>query len=162
MRLGEQKKHSVDFLFAVLTFLLYAGSLIALVYMGAQVYQSVTARMNDHYSTRTAQAYIMEKVRQNDEAGCVGTAEIEGQKVLALKQEIKGQDYVTYIYVHEGALRELFTRADREVSLKDGTEILELGGLTVEEAQEGFLKAALTDREGFTRTFWIHRESEGV
>lgn len=156
----KPKNHSIDFLFALLMFLLYAGSMIAFVYMGAEVYQSVTGRMNNRYDARTAQSYITEKVRQNDCAGCVDVGEIEGEPALVLRQTVEGQDYVTYIYTHEGMLKELFTAADRQVSWQDGTELLELAEFHIEEAGGGLLKAAITDNEGLTRIFWIYRESE--
>lgn len=159
MKQRRQNSHSIDFLFVILAFLMYAGAMITLVYMGAQVYQSVTVKRDRHYAEGTAQAYITEKVRQNDRAGSIWVEQIEGQNVLALRQTIEGQDYITYIYSYDKGLRELFARADREVSLADGTEIFRLGGFSVEEVQGGFLKGSITEEEGFTRTFWIHRES---
>lgn len=159
MRQKRQNSHSIDFLFVIVAFLMYAGSMIALVYMGAQIYQSVTAKMNDHYAVGTAQAYITEKIRQGDQAGAIRVKQIEGQSVLTLRQTVEGQDYITYIYSYDGGLRELFIRADREISLADGKEILQLKGFSVEEIQGGFLKASITDEEGLTRTFWVHQES---
>lgn len=160
MKQREQNNHSIDFLFIMLTFLMYAGSMIALVYMGAQVYQSVTAQMNNHYATRTAQAYISEKVRQNDRAGCISVTQLDGHDALAFYQSVEDSDYVTYIYSYEGSLMELFTRADREVSAGSGTEILKLPELSIEEREDGFLEVFITDNAGFTRSFWIHRESD--
>lgn len=162
MRLKEQKKYSVDFLFTMITFALYAGMMIALVYMGAQVYQSVIAGMRNHDATRTAQAYIVEKVRQSDTAGSIRAEKIQGTDVLVLKQSVEGREYATYIYTREGMLKELFTRADREVTLSDGTGILELSDFSIEEKEGGLLKGAITDNRGFTRTFWIYRECEGA
>lgn len=162
MRLKEQKKYSVDFLFTMLTFALYAGMMIVLVYMGAQVYQSVIVRMKNQDATRTAQAYIVEKVRQSDAAGSIHTEKIQGIDVLVLKQFMGGKEYATYIYTQEGMLKELFTRVDRKVVLSDGTGILDLSGFSIEEEEGGLLKGAITDNRGFTRTFWIYRECEGA
>ncbi len=156
----KQRSHSVDFLFTLATFLIYAGAMLMLVYMGIAVYQSVTGQMEQHYITRTAQAYIVEKIRQNDQSGMISTGEIDDHPALLLKESIADEEYVTYIYADDGKLKELFVKADSAVSAGMGTEILEIGDFSIEELQEGLFGVSITDGEGTVRAFMIRRDSE--
>lgn len=160
MRLKRQQNHSVDFLFTLAAFLVYAGAMLMLVYMGAAVYKSVTRQMDEHYSTRTAQAYIVEKIRQNDKSGTVGAEERDGHRMLVLKETIEGKEYATYIYTDGGKLKELFVNSQTEISLDKGREILDLQDFSIEEEEDGFFRASIEDAKGITREFFIHTDSE--
>lgn len=160
MNRKRQQSHSVDFLFTLVTFLIYASAMIMLVYMGTAVYRSVTQQMEQHYATRTAQAYITEKIRQNDKSGSIFAEQVDGHQVLTFLESVDGRDYVTYIYEDEGKLKELFTRKDSEISLSGGTEILDLQGFSVEEPEDGCFRISITDADGKTREFVIYQDSE--
>ena len=62
----KQEKHFiVDILFVLALFGVFAVSALALVTIGADVYQHTVEDMGVNYESRTAVSYIMEKVRQN-------------------------------------------------------------------------------------------------
>lgn len=160
MRTKKQQNHSVDFLFTLMTFLVYAGAMLMLVYMGTSVYKSVTQQMEQHYVTRTAQAYIVEKIRQNDKSGTISAGEVKGRPALILKETVEDEEYVTYIYADDGKLKELFVKADSELSLDMGMEMLDVEDFSIEETRKGLFEASITDKEGVVRTFVVHRDSE--
>lgn len=162
MKRKKDREHSVDFLFALVTFLIYAGAMILLVYMGVVVYRSVTGQMEQHYATRTAQAYITEKIRQNDQAGAITVEQVEERRVLAFWEMVEEKQYVTYIYEDDGKLKELFMAADSGVSLNGGTEILELQGFDAEELSGGGFQITITDSEDRARSFVIYQDSEAA
>lgn len=160
MRMKKQQSHSVDFLFTLMTFLVYAGAMLMLVYMGTSVYKSVTQQMEQHYVTRTAQAYIVEKIRQNDKSGTISAGEVQEHPALILKETVGDEEYATYIYADGGKLKELFVKADSEFSLDMGMEMLDVEDFSIEETKEGLFKASVTDQEGVVRTFVVHRDSK--
>lgn len=155
----QQPKHSVDFLFTLLTFLIYAGAMILLVGMGTLVYRNVTQRMEEHTVTRTVQAYITEKIRQNDGAGRVSVKEMDGKTVLVLEQTIENTEYVTCIYEDEGWLKELFTKKDGEYSLSGGTEMLEVREFSAKETDLGSFRFQFADETGIQREFMVYLDS---
>ena len=160
MKSKRKKTHSADFLFTLVTFLIYAGAMILLVYLGTIVYRSITEQMELHYSTRTAQAYITEKIHQNDKSGAITTEEIDGKSVLVFREEIEGRIYITYIYEDAGQLKELYTREDSMVSLEDGNSLLELQGFEVEEIPHNGFRVILMDQNSEMQEFVIFQDSE--
>ena len=61
----KQEKHFiVDILFVLALFGVFAVSALALVTIGADVYQHTVEDMGVNYESRTAVSYIMEKVRK--------------------------------------------------------------------------------------------------
>ena len=74
----KQEKHFiVDILFVLALFGVFAVSALALVTIGADVYQHTVEDMGVNYESRTAVSYIMEKVRQNDTADSIFLTDLE-------------------------------------------------------------------------------------
>lgn len=157
----QQPQHSADFLFALLAFLIYAVAMILLVGMGTMVYRDVTRRMEEHTVTRTVQAYITEKIRQNDGTGGISVEETDGRTVLILEQEVEGTEYVTCIYEDQGWLKELFTKKSGAYSLDGGTEMLEIRDFSAEETDKGSFRFRFTDQTGVPRWFVVYQDGAG-
>ena len=87
----EQEKHFiVDILFVLALFGVFAVSALALVTIGADVYQHTVEDMGVNYESRTAVSYIMEKVRQNDTADSIFLTDLENVPALCMLSEIDG------------------------------------------------------------------------
>ena len=63
--------------FVLALFGVFAVSALALVTIGADVYQHTVEDMGVNYESRTAVSYIMEKVRQNDTADSIFLTDLE-------------------------------------------------------------------------------------
>ena len=68
---NQEKHFIVDILFVLALFGVFAVSALALVTIGADVYQHTVEDMSVNYESRTAVSYILEKVRQNDTADSI-------------------------------------------------------------------------------------------
>lgn len=150
-RQGEPSRHIVDILFVLALFGVFAASALMLVTLGANVYRQTTANMTEHFTKRTAYAYLTEKLRQNDTRNAVSTEELEGIPALVLTQQTDGEEYCTYLYFYEGYLKELSIRKDSYTGadlLKAGQDILELSGFSMEETKDGLLKLTLDTGDG--------------
>ena len=132
MDLKNARKHSTDILFVLLLFLVFTSSALAVILLGAKVYQNTASRMESNYTVRTALAYVTEKIRHADESGAISPGELDGLPALILSQEIEGTSYRTYLYFQDGALKELLTEASREVTPEQGTAIVSLAGFSIE------------------------------
>lgn len=60
--------------------------------------------------------------------------------------------YTTYIYEHEGMLKELFIRSDVEAHLTDGKTVMAVKDFTMEEIGEGLFRFTSVDPDGNTMT----------
>ena len=138
MNRNPARKHSTDILFVLVLFLVFTSSALAVILLGARVYQSTSSRMESNYNVRTALAYVSEKIRQNDESGAVSLCELDGIPALTLSQRMEDTSYITYLYFQDGALKELLTEASREVSAEQGTAIISLKSFSVRETDDGF------------------------
>lgn len=148
MRFERQRRHVIDLLFTLVLFAVFAVLSLLIVMIGANAYKSTAARMDDNYTTRTALAYITEKVHQYDNADSICLTQIEEVPALSLTETIQDTRYITYIYYYGGHICELFTRAEDKPALKQGTALIEAQGLWMETETDGSFKLTVTDRSG--------------
>ena len=157
----KEQKHSIEVIFTMVTFLVYAMVLLMFVSLGATVYRSVTQQMELHQTQRTAENYLREKVRQNDRAGDVSIGEIEGVPALQISQTVGGKEYVTYIFTEGGSLKELLVSAEKKAKMSDGTVLLSMEAVSFTEEQ-GCLTVTLQLDDNHSHTFQIRRRSSSL
>lgn len=150
---------AVGTLFTMLLFLVFVLCALFTVLTGGKVYENISTRMDQTYTGSVALQYVANKVRQGDLAGQVSVRDIEGTPVLELVEDIDGEDYLTWIYYLDGSIRELFTFADSGLTLQDGLEILECGGLSF--TQDGKLLTIETRGDGGGRLILSLRSAGG-
>ena len=157
----KEQKHSIEVIFTMVTFLMYAMVLLMFVSLGATVYRSVTQQMELHQTQRTAENYLREKVRQNDRTGDVSIGEIEGVPALQISQTVGGKEYVTYIFAERGSLKELLVSAEKKAKMSDGTVLLSMEAVSFTEEQ-GCLTVTLQLDANHSHTFQIRRRSSSL
>lgn len=126
MKADKQTTHMIDFLFTIALFGVFAASALLAVIIGANVYKSTTENMSANYSSRTSMAYVTEKIRQHDEGDAIEIANIDGFHCLAFHETYDDSAYTTYIYAHEGQLKELFIRDALGFSPDMGEAIIDI------------------------------------
>lgn len=159
-----QKKsfHVFDSLFAFLLLIAFLLFSLLLSGVGSVIYQKGTDSLNENYTTRTALAYLQEKLRQHDETGALSETAVSEQPALALTETKDGVDYVTYIYYYDGALRELFTAASATPAPETGSKITELSSFTFEDlsspSEDGghLLRLSAADDTGNVQSVIVH------
>ena len=87
--------------------------------------------------------------------------EIEELKRVAerFKDTLNDQDYITYIYLDQGNLKELFTSDSSSANASAGTTIAQLSDFQISESRPGFYSFELKDSEGNKETFYLHQNS---
>lgn len=131
---------SVQFLFTVLLLLFLSMSALFTILFGAKIYENISNRMNENFTSTTALSYISNKVKQNDKAGMVSVESVQGTPVLKLVEVYDESVYNTLIYCKDGKLKELFSSADSGLTLNDGIEIMDLQGMNFEMVDDDLLK----------------------
>ena len=149
----QEKHFIVDILFVLALFGVFAVSALALVTIGADVYQHTVEDMSVNYDSRTAVSYIMEKVRQNDTADSISLTTLEDVPALCMLSRIDDEAYCTYLYLYDGHLKELFMRAGTSLG---GTDIMELQDFTLSYAEDDLICVSLRTSSGEDHTFYIH------
>lgn len=158
----KKSSHVFDSLFAFLLLIAFLMFSLLLSGVGSVIYQKGTDSLNENYTTRTALAYLQEKLRQHDEAGTLSETTVGDEPALALAETKDGVNYVTYIYYYDGALRELFTAASATPSPETGSKITQLSSFTFEEIssppEDGghLLRLSTTDHTGATQSVIVH------
>ena len=137
-------RHKTDVLFPLILFCVFAVMALGLVVTGAGVYSRTVSSMEEGYSSRTALAYVAEKLRQNDRAGAVSVSD----NVLSLYDSDENGAYVLYIYSYEGYLTELSTREDLDFSPEAGQKLLKLSDFSVSETAEGMIRVSVRAEGG--------------
>ena len=110
-------------------FAVFTVAVLLVLLLGAGVYRSTAAGISDSYSERTAEAYLISKVRHADATGADGSplvkvARFGDTDTLALYEEYGGVRDVTYIYWRDGWLCELYAGADDALDPSLGERII--------------------------------------
>lgn len=145
-----------DFLFTLALFTLFALAALALVVTGAGVYRSTAASMEKGYTTRTALAYVAEKLRQNDVAGAL---EAQGNQ-LRLTQYGE-ENACLYIYEYQGWLTELLIPESQGFRPEDGQRLLEVASFSVEQKADSLYEISVSGADGETVSLLISPNAAG-
>ncbi len=137
----KQKNHSIDSLFSFLLLLVFFLFTVFLAQMGSAIYKNGVSHLNENYTSRTAIAYLTEKVRQHDKSGSIFLTSIEDLPAIAFFDTIEEADgqtgsFLTYVYFSDHALYELFVRESTVPEKALGTPIVELSDFEIEEIRE--------------------------
>lgn len=160
----KQERHFVvDILFVLALFAVFTVSALVLVTIGADVYQHTVQDMSQNYDSRTAMAYITEKIRRSDcllengqPAAELGT--LENQPALMLTDDINGEYYTTYLYLYDGWLKELYIRQDSypgENVAEAGQNIMKLRTLEYRQISDNLLSVSMTTPDGETKQLYL-------
>ncbi len=146
----SDNKHTVDMLFVLTLFAVFAVSASLLIAFGAGIYQRTIDSMDRHYNITTASAFITEKLHQHDESGYVRIRDFGDGDALVLFEVYGEETYCDYLYIHDGYLKELFTSADVSLSPEAGENIMPVQEFGVKLNSEGLVSVDIKDESGRT------------
>lgn len=107
----SSRRHPVDTFFTIVLFSLFLLFLLLMLLFSVQAYRTAVSGNQTNNNLYTASAYITAKFRQHDDPGCVSARtveELDNTSVLCLTDTVNGREYVTYIYLWNQKLKELF------------------------------------------------------
>jgi len=148
VRLTRNNSRAIDTFFILALLALFAITSFFVIIIGARQYHSIADQMTQNYETRTASSYLIEKFNQNDVAGSVSITEIEGIPAIALTQAVNSQNYTTFIYAHEGYLRETTVSEGTVITPSYGQKIVEAASLDITACSRNLYCFTITDTYG--------------
>lgn len=159
-----RKGHTIDIVFVLLLFCIFAASVLLVLLTGAGTYQGIAESMENHYQERTCINYIATKIRHYDTEGSVELVDGTGDAAIKLKlsETIDGTAYNTFIYYYNGMVMELFTEEGLEIDAGGGFEIIEAEGITFEMASDNLLRIECTGAGGTSAELFVSLRSQGV
>jgi hypothetical protein len=128
--MNGKSSHSINTVFVLLVFCLFAVCSLFLVLIGANVYRGIVGNMDSNNETRASLSYVSNKVHAADGKD-VELQTINGRQTLVISAQYNGKDYHTYIYEFNGSLMELFTKADNAFTPGSGDKITPVSEFTM-------------------------------
>ena len=160
MRKIKAVNHTIDTVFVLALFCLFAAGVLMVLLSGANAYQQIAGNMESQYAERTCLAYLDAKVRHYDEAGMVAVETFDNRDALALYEDFDGVRYKTLIYYADGYVRELFFEDGLQFQPEDGQIVIAAAGLQISKKTESLLQLVCTNEEGRKAQLFVHLRSE--
>lgn len=158
----RQQRHIIDVLFVLALFGIFALSAIFLITIGANIYGKTMDNMENNFDTRTALAYITEKVRQSDLDGQISVGELAGCPALIISSGTEGNQYRTYLYEYQGSLKELMMKQDVLLSPLAGQDILAVSDFELLPVNNRLINCRITISDQQTYDLYISVHAGGV
>ncbi len=161
MNFAKRNKSIVDFLFILALFGAFAITALFVVLFGARVYRTTVANMNTNFEKRTAMSYVTEKIRSHDYTGGVEVTDVEGaasadeHSALKLYQRMGDKNYITYLFVSDGYLKEFTAEESYDFDYKTGTQILAVRDFYVSKISDSMYHFRITDTNDETTEFYV-------
>ena len=101
MKLTKNTNHSISSFSSLLLFGIFALFLMLMLLFSARLYQQTVKQTDSDSGLGTAVTYLSVKFRQHDQANGIFSGSLDGTPALCFRDEIKGKEYITYIYQKE-------------------------------------------------------------
>lgn len=159
MKKKFSSRHPVAELASLLLFGIFILFLLLMLLFSARIYQQTVKNTTAESTLGTAVSYLTAKFRQHDTENGIFTDKLDNISALCFRDTLNDQDYITYIYLDQGSLKELFTPDGSSASASAGTTIAQLSDFQVSESRPGFYSFELKDPEGNKESFYLHQNS---
>ena len=150
------RSHSVCRLFTVVLLGLFLIFLLVMLLFSAQAYRTAIKGTQQNNNLYTASSYISVKFHQHDSSQSIFTDTVDGSPALCMTDTVNDQQYITYIYLKEQHLKELFTASGNTPSAQMGTNIASLSDFQIQQEADGFYRITLKDPDGNTSSLLLH------
>ena len=153
---GEQRtiNHSMQGVFVFVLLGIFAVMSTLMVLLGAQMYRNTVDHATSNNEDRVLTAYVRSMVRAQDADRAVSVESQNGVTTLALREELDGTQYVTWLYCWQDMLYEQFTSQADEFDPGDGTAICPAQRFEP-RIENGLLKVEMRDGKGAASTVTV-------
>lgn len=156
MNQSDRRRHPIDNLFTIALLGLFLIFLLMMLLFSAQAYRTAVAGTQVNNNLYTASAYITAKFRQHDSSETISIDTLDGSPALCMTDTVNDTPYVTYIYLKDQHLKELFTAAGNTPSAQMGTDIASLNDFQIEQESGDFYRITLEDSDGNRSSLLLH------
>lgn len=150
----QKEKSIVDIIFIIAVFGVFLLSTLLVVLYGAKVYKKTVSDMDVNYSSRTALAYVSEKIHQHDYRNGIEIVSINDEPILKFN-EAGNNDYCTYLYSYDGYLKELTIKNDVDFAPDAGKDIIKIRSFTANKESDSLYKFYIRDKYNTEMEFYV-------
>jgi len=148
MKETRRQNHVIDSIFPIVLFFLFTVCAVVVLLLATNVYKSIANCSYRNNTSRTAVSYISEKIHQNDCASVICADTLDDITALKIIHSGEKEGYTTYIYCHEGTLKELLIRNEVEADAYAGSFIANMAAFDVTVISPGLFELTCTDKQG--------------
>lgn len=159
MEQTEKRQHTIQTLFAITLFGVFALCCILVLIFGARIYQGVVSAEKSNAEIRTSLSYVAEKVHQNDKLNGIRLETIDGTPTLLLSDIYGSTEYITYIYFRDGQLKEQTLRSDLTPSPDMGQNIAELQDFQISQIGGSLYCFTACNKDGKEMSIYVNSKS---
>jgi len=137
---------SVDTIFVLVIFSIFAFSVLLVLMLGASVYRNINDISRDGEQEHTALSYIWTKSKNFDNANSIHVGDFEGVPALFIDEAFGDTEFRTAIYYYDGWLYELFSETGLDFSPADGVRIVQADTLSFNDLGEGLIEVTVGEK----------------
>ncbi|MGI6334597.1 MAG: DUF4860 domain-containing protein [Saccharofermentanales bacterium] len=139
----------IELVLVLMLLILVASVVFTLAGAGSRTYLRMTAKQVQTGDLRIALSYLDVQIRKNDvkDAWSIRPDPFEGHPALVVEQDFEGRTCLTWIYVREGYLCELFVDESTVITDSMGSRIAPVDRMTLDVQDEGSLVVTLFRQE---------------
>ena len=161
----SSQRHSIENVFVLVLFAIFAMTIVAVLALGANQYKSLVERDNNAYNKRIMSAQIRGYDRADAvKVGGFASPDVDDEvNTLHLLETIDGIRYDLKIYYYQGKVYELFAAEESEMKPEDGVAIMDAKDLHFEK-KGSLIRITSKDSEGRENetTVSLRSEESGV
>lgn len=116
-----RKKHSINIIFPILLFFIFASCSFILIVDSVNTYKRVETQETNEYKRNTPFFYFINKIRGNDASHVITIQTIDNISCLVIETE----QNKNIMYTKDRTLYELLVPKDREISLIEASKVIE-------------------------------------
>jgi len=137
---------SVDTIFVLIVFSIFALSILMVLMLGASVYRNINDISNEGQHEHTVLSYIWTKTKNYDNADSISAGDFKGIPALFIDEKIGEENFRTVIYSFDGWLFELYSEVTLEFSPGDGIRIMQIENLNFKETSNGLIEVTANEK----------------
>ncbi|MBR1443215.1 MAG: DUF4860 domain-containing protein [Firmicutes bacterium] len=145
----------------IVIFGIFAIFSMVMIFASYNIYSKILFQSEENEKARTVLCYVSNKIHSGDAEGKVYLKHINEVNSLVIEEENNGIVYNTYIYYHDGYLKEYVQSADKEADLGYGDKLIELSGFKIKSEKNGLITIKMSDSENNSHSMSITLRSGG-
>lgn len=124
-----KSKNTMDLVFLLSLFCVFVLCSFFVIFSQIQGYETMQNKSEDVLIKHTPSAYLMNKLKAHDQSAGMEIFDLEGTPCLALKEK----DAVTYLFVDQGKLMEVYADRNYEIHKYDGSPLFDMDTIAFEK-----------------------------
>lgn len=137
------RKRKIDILFPIVLLFSFLLCAIMLLTVFSNTYTSIINDLQENSTEQIALSYIQEKIKQSNET--IEIIQKDNMDCIALNTTINNIKYQTLIYKLDDELMELFTKENSDISLDNGTKIMQISNFEIDSYKNDLYKITVNN-----------------